>query len=49
MSELEDAVERFVREADTVYDEYENGYMDADAALGRIETHLDALREQVEE
>ncbi|NHN47736.1 hypothetical protein G9464_09020 [Halostella sp. JP-L12] len=44
MSDLEDAVEEFLDEADTVYGEYEQGYMDADVALDRLETHLDELR-----
>ncbi|WP_162991526.1 hypothetical protein [Halostella salina] len=48
MSELETAVEAFLDEADTVYGEYEQGYMDADAALSRLETHVEELREASE-
>ncbi|WP_202614419.1 hypothetical protein [Halostella litorea] len=48
MSDLETAVDEFIDEADTVYGEYERGYMDADAALSRLETHLDELREASE-
>lgn len=49
MSDLEDAVKQFLSETDSVYSEYEKGYVDADAALSRVETHIDALREEVEE
>ncbi|MFC4449495.1 MULTISPECIES: hypothetical protein [Halorussus] len=45
MSDLEDAVSEFLSEANTVYDEYDKGYMDADAALSRIETEVEELRE----
>jgi hypothetical protein len=48
MSELEDDVDQFLRDAKTVYSEYDNGYMDADAALSLLEDHLDTLRAQVE-
>ncbi|WP_198661983.1 hypothetical protein [Halorussus litoreus] len=48
MSDLEDAVEEFLDEADTVYGEYDQGYMDADVALTRLEDGVERLREQVE-
>lgn len=48
MTDLEDAVAEFLREADTVYKEYDKGYMDADAALSRLETHVETLREQTD-
>ncbi|WP_167599397.1 hypothetical protein [Halorussus marinus] len=48
MSDIEDAVDEFLRETDTVFSEYEQGYMDADAALERIENHIGTLREQRE-
>jgi hypothetical protein len=48
MTDTEDAVEEFLREADTVLGEYEQGYMDADAALSRLEKDVETLREQVE-
>jgi len=48
MSDLETAVDEFIDEADTVYGEYEQGYMDADAALSRLETHVEELREASE-
>ena len=46
MTDLEDAVSEFLSETDAVYDEYDKGYMDADAALSRIEAHVEELREQ---
>jgi hypothetical protein len=48
MDELEDAVETFLRNADGVYGEYEQGYVDADAALSMLEGHLEELREAAE-
>ena len=46
MTDLEDAVSEFLSETDAVYDEYDKGYMDADAALSRIEKEVEELREQ---
>lgn len=48
MTDTEDAVKEFLQEANTVYSEYDRGYMDADAALSRLESHVESLREQVE-
>ncbi|WP_168216172.1 hypothetical protein [Halorussus halobius] len=48
MTDAEDAIEEFLGEADTVLGEYEQGYMDADAALSRLEKDVETLREQVE-
>ncbi|WP_170977205.1 hypothetical protein [Halorussus salinisoli] len=48
MTDLEDAVSEFLSEADTVYKEYDRGYMDADAAMSRLENHIEELREQTE-
>lgn len=48
MTELEEAVEGFLDDADYVYSEYEQGYMDADAALAVLEDHVAELREQYE-
>lgn len=45
MTETDDAVKAFLADAEKVYSEYENGYMDADAALSLLETHLEELRE----
>lgn len=47
--ETEAAVEEFLAAADTVYGEYDQGYMDADAALSLLETRIETLREDVEE
>ncbi|PSP73234.1 hypothetical protein BRC86_10240 [Halobacteriales archaeon QS_3_64_16] len=44
-SELDEAVEAFLQDARSVYEEYEEGYMDPDAALWTIEGHLDSLEE----
>jgi hypothetical protein len=48
MTDAEDAVSEFLNETDTVLKEYDRGYMDADAALSRIKTHIEELREQTE-
>lgn len=48
MTDTEDAVAEFLQEADTVYSEYDKGYMNADVALDRLENHVETLREQVE-
>jgi hypothetical protein len=39
-----EAVEQFLRRADRVYDEYDEGYVDADAALATLERHVEDLR-----
>lgn len=49
MSDTDDVdLDQFFRDVDKVYSEYDNGYMDADAALSVIDDHLEALRGQVE-
>lgn len=48
MSDANEAVSEFLRNADTVYEEYDKGYMDADAALSRLEQQIETLREKVE-
>jgi hypothetical protein len=47
--ELEDAVAEFLEEADTVYGEYDQGYMDADAALSLLESRIETLEKAAEE
>lgn len=42
--DLDAAVARFLDGAATVYGEYDQGYMDADAALAALERHVDDLR-----
>jgi hypothetical protein len=48
-SELDEAVGTFLRETRDVYEEYEEGYMDPDAALWTIEGHLDSLEDVLQE
>jgi len=43
MSDTDDAVEEFLRDVETVFDEYDQGYMDADAALKRLRRHIEDL------
>lgn len=47
--DLDVAVAEFLDAADTVYGEYEQGYMDADAALSLLETRIETLRAAAEE
>lgn len=42
------AVERFLDDAERAYDEYEQGYADADATLRLLRSHLDQLAQEVE-
>lgn len=49
MTDLDDAVAAFLEDAETVFDEYERGYVDADVALSQLEHHVGRLRERVEE
>lgn len=46
--DLERTVQEFLDASDSVYDEYDQGYVDADAALSMLTPHLDTLRESVE-
>jgi DNA polymerase II large subunit len=43
--ELEAAVEAFLEESETVLSEYDQGYMDADAALTRLVDGIEELEE----
>lgn len=47
--ESEAAVEEFLAAVETVYDEYDQGYLDADAALRRLRVEVDDLAESVED
>lgn len=47
--DIEDAVEEFLDDADKVYGEYDQGYMNADVALSQLETRIETLREELEE
>lgn len=46
--ELERAVAAFIADAERAYDEYEQGYADADATLRVLRSHLDRLESDVE-
>jgi hypothetical protein len=41
---LDSAVEAFLSEADSAYEEYDRGYTDADATLRRLESAIERLR-----
>lgn len=43
MSDADKRIETFLQEAETVLGEYDQGYMDADAALRRLRAHIDDL------
>ena len=45
----EAAVDRFLRDVERVYREYDRGYVDADVALDRIRGHVDDLDDVVED
>jgi glutaredoxin 2 len=49
MTDTDEAVERFLRKASSTYEEYEQGYADADATLRRLDGHIEDLRNAVEE
>ena len=48
MTDAEAAIEEFLRKADAAYEEYEQGYADADATLRRLEHHVEDLRDTAE-
>ncbi|MBX0321578.1 hypothetical protein EGH21_00910 [Halomicroarcula sp. F13] len=43
--DVTEAVQTFLGEADSAYEEYDKGYTDADAILRRLETAIESLRE----
>lgn len=43
MTDADERIEEFRREAETVFEEYDQGYMDADAALRRLRGHIEDL------
>ena len=45
MTDTDDAVDRFLTEAETVFEEYDQGYMNPDVALERLRGHIDELDE----
>jgi hypothetical protein len=44
-TDLESAVGNFLRNARRVYEEYDEGYVDPDAALWTLEGHVDTLED----
>jgi hypothetical protein len=42
-------ITRFLERVDSAYDEYEQGYADADATLRRVKRHVETLREAVDD
>lgn len=47
-TDIERAVAAFLEDAERAYDEYEQGYADADATLRVLRSHLDRLESAVE-
>lgn len=47
-AEMNEAVSRFLAGADDVYDDYDQGYVDADAALSVLSSRIDDLRDAAE-
>ncbi|QZP39157.1 hypothetical protein [Halobaculum magnesiiphilum] len=45
---MHEAVAAFLAGADDVYEEYDQGYMDADAALSILSSRIDDLRDAAE-
>lgn len=43
MTDANERIEEFRREAETVFEEYDQGYIDADAALRRLRRHVENL------
>jgi hypothetical protein len=46
--DLAAAVEAFLDDADRAYDEYEQGYADADATLRVLRSHVDRLAAELD-
>ena len=49
MNDTDQAVEEFLERTDTALEEYDQGYVDADATLSKIRSHVEELRETVED
>jgi len=47
--DTDQAVEEFLDHTDTALEEYDQGYVDADATLSKIRSHVEELREATEE
>lgn len=46
--DLEPAVRSFLRDAEVAYEEYEQGYADADATLQVLRDHLNRLSDELD-
>lgn len=46
---MHEAVATFLAGADDVYDDYDQGYMDADAALSVLSSRIDDLRDAADD
>lgn len=46
--DIESVVREFLRDANRAYEEYEQGYADADATLRVLRSHIDRLEREVE-
>jgi len=44
----DEEIRRLFQRIDTAFDEYEQGYVDADATLRRLEGHIESLEETLE-
>ena len=42
---LDETVAQFLRDVDAAHDDYDRGYVDADATLSVVMTHVEELRE----
>ncbi|WP_170178706.1 hypothetical protein [Halapricum salinum] len=49
MTDSEPPLEQFLDDVDTALAEYDQGYVDADATLQVVRSHVEDLREAVEE
>lgn len=47
--DLGEAVETFLEGSEAALEEYDQGYVDADATVSVLRTHIDALADAVEE
>ncbi|SDF83319.1 hypothetical protein [Halorientalis regularis] len=45
MTDTDEAVETFLTETETVFEEYDQGYMNPDVALERLRGHIEDLDE----
>ena len=43
--ESTEAIDEFLSDADEILEEYDEGYLDADAAISRIEVAVETLRD----